>query len=314
MEYSKGEKVYCFPQMGIYTDMFMEFFRDLGLNAMKPPEISARTIKLGVKYSPDMICYPFKVTLGNFIECLEADATDLIMYNSCGTCRYRQYYIIQDLIMKDLNYKFTMHQLRPRQLLKDLKKLNPENSYLKIIRVIRKHWKKIKELEDAYHGEIDPNDINIGVVGEIFTVLEPRVNMQVVAKLKKGGVKVHSYVNVRHLITDSFGFNKFKKNENFKAARMYLDGGTLGGHGVENIRDTIYFVKSKIDGIVHLLPLSCMPETTIEPVLNKICYEANIPILRLSIDETNSELNMETRLETFVELIKRKKQHLKAKA
>lgn len=304
--------MFCIPRMGIYTTMFIEVFKELGLNVMETPQISAETIKLGVKYSPDMICYPFKVTLGNFIECLEAGATDLVMYNNCGICRYRQYYIIQDLIMSGLNYKFTMHQIRPKHLLGDFKRLNPENSYFKVIKVIRKCWKKIKNLEDTYHEEINPKEINIGVIGEIFTVLEPQINMQLIANLRKNGVKVHSYVNIRHLITDALGIGKFKRNENFEAAKAYLDGGQLGGHGVENIRDTIYFIKNKIDGIIHLLPLSCMPETTIEPVLNKLCYDAKVPILRLSIDETNSELNTETRVETFIELIKRKKEQLTA--
>ena len=297
--------------MGRYTGIFVELLKELGLNVINPPEISPKTIKLGVKYSPDMICYPFKVTLGNFIECIEAGATDLIMYNNCGTCRYRQYYIMQDLVMRELNYKFNMHQIRPKKLLYDIKKLNPENSYFKIMKIIRKYWGKIKNLEDSYYSEIDSEKVNIGIVGEIFTVLEPKINMDIATRLRKKGVKVHTFVNIRHLITDSFGIGLINQNQNLKQAKTYLDGGRLGGHAVENIRDTIYFTKNSIDGIIHLLPLSCMPETTIEPVLNKICYDANVPILRLNIDETNSELNVETRVETFIELIKRKKQHLK---
>lgn len=314
MERPKGEKVFCIPKMGRYTDIFVEALKELGLNVMQTPDISAKTVKLGVKYSPDMICYPFKVSLGNFIECLEAGATDLIMYNNCGRCRYRQYYIMQDLIIKGLDYKFTMHQIRPKRLLADLKRLNPKNSYFKVINVVRKYWKEIKNLEDSYNAEINPEEINIGIVGEIFTVLEPQVNMHLMTKLRKRYVKAHTLVNIRHLITNVFGGKIFKKNPDLEAAKAYIDGGEIGGHGVENIRDTIHFVNNKIDGVIHLLPLSCMPETTIEPVLNKICYDANIPILRISIDETNSELNTETRLETFIELIKRKKQRLKAVA
>lgn len=310
MENTNKEKVYCLPRMGKHTDLFVEAFRNLGLNMMDTPEISPNTIKIGVKYSPDMICYPFKVSLGNFIECIEAGATDLIMYNNCGICRYRQYYIMQDLIMKGLNYKFTMHQLRPRRLLQDIKRISPGGSYLKIVKEIRTFWRKVKTLEDSYHGEINPEKINIGLIGEIFTVLEPRVNVDIIKRLKKKGVEVHTFVNIRHLITDALGFGIFIKNKNMKRAKLYLDGGKIGGHGLENIRDTIYFTENNIDGIVHLLPLSCMPETTIEPVLNKICYDANIPLLRLDIDETNSELNVETRVETFVELIKRRKQQL----
>ena len=53
-----------------------------------------------------------------------------------------------------------------------------------------------------------------------------------------------------------------------------------------------------------------MPESTIEPYIDGICKERKIPKLRLHIDETNSPANIETRLETFVELIKwKRKKH-----
>ena len=50
-----------------------------------------------------------------------------------------------------------------------------------------------------------------------------------------------------------------------------------------------------------------MPETLGEPIINKICSDNNIPLLRIPIDENNSEANLETRIETFCELIKWKK-------
>src|SRR5574344_1860458 len=43
-----------------------------------PPPITAKTIELGTKYSPDFICTPFKYTLGTMIECLESGADTLI--------------------------------------------------------------------------------------------------------------------------------------------------------------------------------------------------------------------------------------------
>tara|TARA_Y100000310_G_C20656374_1_gene802188 strand:+ start:893 stop:1807 length:915 start_codon:yes stop_codon:yes gene_type:complete len=298
-----NQKLYAIPRMGSYTSLIINGLRELGLNMIDTPLITEKTIKLGVKHSPEMICMPFKVTLGTFIECVENGATDLIMWNQCGTCRFRQYYKIQDLIMKELGYKFNMHIVRPRHLLSDLKKLNKNNSYLKISNTIRKNWDEIKQMENNYNSEINAENINIGLVGEIYTLLEPKVNNDIIHKLRKYKVKVHTFVNVIHLVKASFGLELFK----FKEARGYLDGGELGGHAVHNIKDTLFFTRNNIDGIVHVMPLTCMPESTIEPILNEICYDAKIPLLRIYIDETNSELNLETRLETFTELIKRKK-------
>ena len=50
--------------------------------------------------------------------------------------------------------------------------------------------------------------------------------------------------------------------------------------------------------------MSCMPETTIEPFVTTICRENDTPLLRIPIDENTAEANLDTRLETFIELIK----------
>lgn len=302
-------KIFTIPAMGKYTDIFLKTMEKLDLEVMRPLEITSTTIQLGVKHSPDMICYPFKITLGNFIEAIEQGATDLVIYNSCGTCRFRQYHIMQDLILKDLGYDVKMHQIRPTSLLRDIKNLNPDNSYLKIWKVVRETWKIVKNMEENYHSEIEKDKINIAIVGEIYTILEPAMNANLIRKLQMHGAKVHTFINVRHLITDSSPLLKKKDDHFMKKAKSYLDG-ELGGHAVQNIRDTLYFTENNIDGIIHILPLSCMPETTIEPVLNKLCNESKTPLLRLSIDETNSEVNMDTRIETFIELIKRRKRNV----
>ena len=86
-------------------------------------------------------------------------------------------------------------------------------------------------------------------------------------------------------------------------AEKYFNG-TLGGHGKQNIANLLELVDKNIGGVIHLLPMSCMPETSIEPFVNAICRDSNTPLLRIPIDENTAEANLETRLETFVELIK----------
>ncbi len=44
----------------------------LGVEIVVPPPTTHRTLSLGVKYSPETACLPFKLTLGNMIEALES--------------------------------------------------------------------------------------------------------------------------------------------------------------------------------------------------------------------------------------------------
>ena len=76
---------------------------------VKPREISSYTLELGSKYSPDFVCTPFKYTLGTMLESLEEGADFLIQLG--GGCRYGYYHELQEQILKDLGYQFTMVNL-----------------------------------------------------------------------------------------------------------------------------------------------------------------------------------------------------------
>ena len=73
------------------------------------PFITAKTIELGSKYSPEFVCTPFKYTLGTMIESLDEGANILIQFG--GGCRYGYYSELQEQILKDLGYKFELLNL-----------------------------------------------------------------------------------------------------------------------------------------------------------------------------------------------------------
>lgn len=299
------ERVFSFPRIGKYTEVFKHLLESFGLNVVKPPPITNRTIKLGVKNSADMICYPFKITLGNFIEAIEQGANCLIMYDSRGRCRLRHYWILHELILRTLGYELKMYPLSLKNLLKLFKQFNPNLSYPTIFKQLRNGWKKLKEIEGPPLSTIKEG-VNIGIVGEIYTCLEPAVNFNIEKKLTSLGVNAYNTVRLSDFIKVSARTDFLEKRIYKKRVARYLNG-PLGGHGFENLYNALYLCDKGFDGIIHLLPLSCMPETTIEPILNKICADHNVPLLRFLIDETNSEVNFDTRIETFAELIKRRK-------
>ncbi len=299
------EQIFSFPRIGKYTGVFTQMLESFGLSVLTPPPITERTIKLGVKHSADMMCYPFKVTLGNFIEEIEKGANCLIMYDSGGKCRLRHYWRLHELILRSIGHDFKMYALSLRNLFKLIKQFNPDLSCLAIIRKLRQSWRKLKEIEESEPYAIKEG-VNIGIVGEIYTCLEPAVNLDIERKLKKYAIDVCNTVCLTDFIKASTRTDFLEKRIFKKIAAGYLNG-PLGGHGFENIYNALYLCNRGIDGMIHLLPLSCMPETTIEPILDKICADFNVPLLRLMIDETNSEVNFDTRIETFAEMIKRRK-------
>ena len=103
----KKEKLACFPHFGDYSlIVHLLIERCLGYKTMPAPATTKRTVEIGSKNSPDTVCTPFKITLGNYIEALEAGA-NVILAPSIG-CRLGFYDVLQRQILKDLGYEFEM--------------------------------------------------------------------------------------------------------------------------------------------------------------------------------------------------------------
>ena len=80
----------------------------LGIDLIMPLATNQRTLSLGVKYSPETVCLPFKLQLGNMIEALELGADTLMMPGDIGPCRMGYYHKVHQRILRELGYKFQM--------------------------------------------------------------------------------------------------------------------------------------------------------------------------------------------------------------
>jgi predicted nucleotide-binding protein (sugar kinase/HSP70/actin superfamily) len=82
----------------------------LGGELIVPPISNQRTLSLGAKYSPEGLCIPFKLTLGNLIEAAELGADTLLMVTGFGICRLGYYAKTQKQILRELGYDVELVQ------------------------------------------------------------------------------------------------------------------------------------------------------------------------------------------------------------
>lgn len=130
------KKVISFPNLGDYYVPIKNFLiKTTKCEVMSPKKSTKKTLDLGNKHAPDFVCLPFKYTLGNFIESLDAGANVLIQAG--GGCRYGYYAEVQEQILRDLEYDFTYINLANKggfsltKFYKELKKLNPKLNIFK---------------------------------------------------------------------------------------------------------------------------------------------------------------------------------------
>ena len=294
------------PWMGKeYIELLGESLSNLGIKVQLPPRTSDKTIQIGVRNTAEMVCFPLKPTLGNFVEALDNGANTLLMYDSQGQCRLRHYWKIQEFALRNMGYDFEMFNVNFGNVLSVLKKLSGA-TYSRVLKELFRFYGRIKKV-DKKKERWSRRKPNIGIIGEIFTCCDEKINYGIEDKIHKLGAKPVNTVTLSSFIRESFlrkiHWPSSSRKRYDKEAEKYLNG-ELGGHGRENISHLLELVDKNIGGVIHLLPMSCMPETSIEPFVNTICRDSNTPLLRIPIDENTAEANLETRLETFVELIK----------
>ena len=119
---------YCVPAKFLFSNI-------LNCEVIDAPSITSKTIDLGVKYSPDFVCTPFKYTIGTMLEVIEKGANCVIQLG--GGCRYGYYHELQRKIISDLGYDVkyinlvTAGRADIKKIVKDLKGIDPRFSRVK---------------------------------------------------------------------------------------------------------------------------------------------------------------------------------------
>ena len=95
----------------------------------------------------------------------------------------------------------------------------------------------------------------------------------------------------------------------FRLAKPYLMR-DIGGDALECVSDVAYADIRGIDGIIHISPFTCMPEIMSQNIFPSMRENCDIPILPLIMDEQTGKAGYLTRLEAFVDLMKRRKRKM----
>ena len=350
------------PHMGNYAIAFKSLIEGLGCEMVPPPPITRRTIELGSRHSPEFVCLPFKINLGNFIEALEAGAEVLLQAGRSGACRYGFYGEVQEQILKDAGYKFRMVDLfsggKQFNFLSSVRSLVDGISKFQILRACFLTFLKIKFIDEmeskvrrlrAYEVEKgasetlleeglerlsaaqtraeirmlrremqekfasvrlreDGNPIRIGIVGELYVVMEPHANLDIERKLGRLGVEVIRPMCLSALL--KYAVFPFLSRRITKEGRDFLQY-ELGAHAAHSVGHTVEFARTGLDGVIQLYPFTCMPEVSARAILGNVSKTLGIPVLHFSLSEQTGEAGVDTRVEAFVDMLERKRKKQK---
>ena len=207
---------------------------------------------------------------------------------------------------------------------REIKKGDSEKAFNKAIKLIRQTnnakdlAKALKQgLREISNVEIDKNRdiLHVDLTGEIYIVNDEFSNQNMERELGAMGVQVRRSLTVSSFLKDAIIPKMFKKGEThleraYRLAKPYLMR-DIGGDALECISDVLYAKERNVDGLIHVSPFTCMPEIMSQNIFPKMREDINLPILSLIMDEQTGRAGYITRLEAFVDLMRRKK--MKAK-
>lgn len=73
-----------------------------------------------------------------------------------------------------------------------------------------------------------------------------------------------------------------------------------------SLGDAVHHAKHGVDGIIHFQTFNCMPDVMLRSMLDNVAKEYNVPIVHYMRDEHASDVQYETRLEAFADILHKK--------
>ncbi|HHY04805.1 MAG TPA: CoA protein activase [Thermoanaerobacterales bacterium] len=218
----------------------------------------------------------------------------------------------KELVLLDKAEKLS-HKIRPLEV----KRGEASRAYKKSIELIADAEKYSdlleieREIENLYEKipKKDMEPIKIGIVGEIYVLLEPSSNLEIEEMLGELGVYVERSMFLSEYVISNALLDLFHIKGDRDAKKMaspYFNE-MCGGHGRESVGNAVIYAKRGFDGIIQLSPFTCIPEIVAKSILPKVCEERNMGFMAISLDEQTGKEGLRTRLEAFVDLLYFKK-------
>ena len=292
-----------------YNILWKTFFSNLDCEIIESEDTTKKTIELGKKYSIDESCLSSKIYIGHVASL--KDKCDYILIPRVENYGKGEkvcvkfnatYDIIKNLFPKTkiLNYNIEKNK-NPFTGISFLKLgLKINRNPFKIIKsylIAKNTYNKFrKKLENEQLKKLNNNKLKILIISHPYNIYDNYMGNPIIEKLQE--------MDIELLYADRV---------NPKISRIYA----------ENLSPTLYWTYSKeligaipyyqysIDGIIFLTSFPCGPDSLVnELLLRKI---NDIPMTNILIDELSASTGLETRLESFVDIIKERRNNYEPK-
>lgn len=322
-----------------FSPLWKAFLEYLNCEVVFSPPTTAKIVEDGAKAALGEFCVPVKIYFGHILTLLrEHPDLDYLFVPRYVATHEGKYYCPKFMIMPEsvkyglkINVPILTLDVNSRKMkgiegaikfgqelgisqeesgkawyfavqkLKAFKEKALKADYLQLIDKLDtdpKHVRQEKKIKQAVAEDMRGKyTLNILVMGHPYNVYETWINMDLQARLKAMDANVFTIEKLPEEVFDKpIKVNKQYTNywdheeEIMQAARYYLTEG-----------------KELVDGVIFLISFACGPDSLIQELVMRDMKKRRIPFLALILDEHSGEGGMVTRIESFVDMIRRTK-------
>jgi len=283
--------------------MFLAFFEKLGVEVCLSPQTNQKIFNDGIALSIDESCLSVKIFMGHvnylvgkcdkiFIPRMESFGMG---ENACPKFA-AMYDIVRNTIdapLVELNINVNFGFTEKKAYIELGQKLGFNKTASKAAYLYAKATKEVfeKEQKNIIEGQLKSNKLKIAVVSHYYNTFDEYVGAPVIRTLEKLGAEVIRVCN--------FGDRYKSLYTEFGIKTLYW---TFG----KELLGSVAYLKDKVDGIVLVSTFPCGPDSMINDVLR--IEQRDTPMITLVFDELQGQTGIETRIESFIDILTFKRQ------
>lgn len=145
--------------------------------------------------------------------------------------------------------------------------------------------------------------VKIAIAGHAYNIFDTHTSMNLVRRLRQMGADV--------VTADSLPERVLRREANTLPKRLFWT------YEADVVGSVLHWAREHdVDGIIYVLSFACGPDSLIQTLLEHELRKmgATVPMMSLVMDEHAAEAGFITRVEAFVDMIKRRKSQMKRQA
>lgn len=280
--------------------MWKYFFKKLNIEIVLSPKSNREIINCGNDIANDEMCLSLKNYLGhiNYLK----DKCDYILIpridnygRSNQTCtNFLSFYDIVNnlfevkLLNYNINYEKGQNEYKAYQKIGKELKISKRKIRDAYIYALVKSNKELKKIYINELNKLNSDKLKILIVGHDYNIEDALIGNPIIKYLEQNNCEVIRSNNLPAIDTNSLA--------------KQISNTLYWKYNKESI-GSIPLCDNKIDGIILLSSFPCGPDSIVNEL---VIRRVNKPIINLIIDDLDAFSGFETRLESFIDILKQK--------